>query len=171
MQQSGGHIDVRSEVRRGTTFSVFLPVAEWDTEVSVPAGIRGEVHGGTETILVVEDEKDVRELIEEILQSAGYRVLTAGDGQDAIVVASTDRGPIHLLLTDVLMPEMKGPSLARHLQAGRPGLRVLFMTGYPDPITDLAFGNATVLQKPFTARELSDRIHEVLHASGIPAGV
>lgn len=162
VRQSNGYIDVQSEPQHGATFTVLLPEAEQGLEAAAPHGAVVRTSVGSETVLLVEDEKDVRDLIEETLRSAGYRVLAAGNGQEATGIARTYPGPIHVLLSDVLMPGMRGPTLARQLQATRPNLRVLLMSGYTDPVTDLAEGDATLLQKPFSASELLQRIREVL---------
>jgi len=124
---------------------------------------------GGGTILMVEDYADLRDLIEEILRSAGYRVLMAPDGAAGLNLAREHDGEIDVLLTDIVMPNMLGPDLADQLRSGTPGLRVLFMSGHAQPAlgtTTLAPG-AVLLQKPFMADELLDKLHQVLTA---PAG-
>jgi signal transduction histidine kinase/CheY-like chemotaxis protein len=170
VQQSNGFIDVQSESRLGATFTVLLPEALRAADVAVPQVAGAPAGMGSEIVMLVEDERDVRELIEEMLRAAGYHVLTAADGHEAIGMARVYAGPIHVLLTDMVMPGMRGPTLARQLQASRPDLRVLFMSGYADPVTDVADGVAGLLQKPFSAAELLRRIRDVLQSPLVPVG-
>jgi CheY-like chemotaxis protein len=121
--------------------------------------------GREETLLVVDDDPDVRDLTAEILRERGYRILEAGSGEEAVRLAADYPRPIHLLLTDVLMPRMDGPTLARDLLSRRPGLKVLFMTGYSGRAlaTDGELPHGTeVLSKPFTFDDLTGRVRAVL---------
>jgi two-component system, cell cycle sensor histidine kinase and response regulator CckA len=122
---------------------------------------------GTETILVAEDEDGVRSLTREVLEKYGYTVLEASNGEEALKVAERHPGPLHLLLSDVVMPRMGGPELAQALVARRPDVKVLYMSGYTDhPMVRRGVVNAGVafLQKPFTPTVLVSRIREVLEA-------
>jgi CheY-like chemotaxis protein len=122
---------------------------------------------GTETILVAEDEDGVRSLTREVLEKFGYTVLEAANGEEALKVAERHQGPLHLLLSDVVMPRMGGPELAQELVARRPDVKVLYMSGYTDhPMVRRGVVNAGVafLQKPFTPTGLVSRIREVLEA-------
>ena len=122
---------------------------------------------GTETILVAEDEDGVRSLTREVLEKYGYTVLEAANGEEALKVADRHQGPLHLLLSDVVMPRMGGPELAQELVARRPEVKVLYMSGYTDhPMVRRGVVNAGVafLQKPFTPTVLVSRIREVLEA-------
>jgi DNA-binding NtrC family response regulator len=122
---------------------------------------------GTETILVAEDEDGVRSLTREVLEKYGYTVLEAANGEEALKVADRHHGPLHLLLSDVVMPRMGGPELAQELVARRPEVKVLYMSGYTDhPMVRRGVVNAGVafLQKPFTPTVLVSRIREVLEA-------
>src|SRR5207248_2793559 len=128
VKQSNGEIDVHSEPGRGTTFEIYLPRAGEPAGVS-PEGSREEGSAeGTETILVAEDEESVRQLVCEVLQSRGYRVLPAEDGAAALALSRRHDGPIHLLLTDVMMPGMNGPALVDQLRVELPDLKVLYMS-------------------------------------------
>jgi CheY-like chemotaxis protein len=122
---------------------------------------------GTETILVAEDEDGVRSLTRQVLEKYGYTVLEAANGEEALKVAERHQGPLHLLLSDVVMPRMGGPELAQALVARRPDVKVLYMSGYTDhPMVRRGVVNAGVafLQKPFTPTVLVSRIREVLEA-------
>jgi len=159
VKQSGGDIWVDSKPGSGTTFRIYLPVAEESRgEPEVPrevAPVRG-----SETILLVEDEDGVRRVVETMLKRRGYQVLASPSPADALAVAENHSGTIDLLITDMVMPGMSGRKMAEHMITARPNLRVLFVSGYSDPVdTD---GGAAFLQKPFTAEELAHKISEVL---------
>ena len=172
VKQSGGHIRVASELGQGTTFHIYLPCADEDNAPHeaatdlLPQSSARLVHG-TQTVLVAEDDADVLKLAAEVLQSCGYRVLAAGNGPEAVQISAQHDGPIHLLLTDVVMPQMNGQELAKHLQSQRPDLRVLYMSGYADNAIVqhgvLALG-AAFLPKPFTIEELTQMVRTVLEA-------
>jgi two-component system cell cycle sensor histidine kinase/response regulator CckA len=171
VKQSGGHVAVYSEVGRGSTFKIYLPRVADDGE---PLPARPPVvwpAGGGETILLVEDEAGVRELAREVLEEAGYPVVEASDPEQALRIAEQHDGPIHLLLTDVVMPRIDGPELARRLLAARPRLKVLFMSGYTDGAVAeqrLLERGTAFLQKPFTPDALARKVRQVLDA--LPAG-
>jgi PAS domain S-box-containing protein len=173
VKQSGGHIWVYSEVRRGTTFKICFPQAG-ETAEQPESAPPTEVARGAETVLLVEDAQRVREVVREILEMSGYRVLPAGLGPDAIELARQHAGPIQLLITDVVMPQMSGRELAQRLTALRPDLRVLYMSGYTDDAIVrhgvLAEG-MPFLSKPFTPEALAAKVREVLDGSrpGRPA--
>jgi PAS domain S-box-containing protein len=164
-KQSGGDIDVHSEVGKGTTVRVYLPqVEEAGVEVALKTPVRRPL-GGTETVLLVEDEVGVRKLFQEILRRHGYTVLEARDSQDAVMIGAEHPGPIHLLLTDVVMPQMSGGELAKRIRGMRPALRVLYVSGYADDASlrreapDLG---GAFLQKPFTPEVLLRTLRDVL---------
>jgi len=172
IKQSGGTIYVYSEPGRGTTFKMYLPrvMAPGPTEVPVaarPANVRG-----TETVLVVEDEHGVRSLTCRVLQTYGYTVLEAENGGEALLIAEQHPSPIHLLLTDVVLPRMSGRKLAERLVRDQPDLRVLYMSGYTDgSIVDhgaLDPGTAFI-QKPFTPDSLTQKLREVLDSPAASA--
>jgi CheY-like chemotaxis protein len=164
--QSGGHIEVESAVGEGTTFTILFPLVEG---APGPARAKTPEHAvqGSETILLVEDEDAVRTLMSRALSRYGFTVLTAGDGTEAIRLARAHEGDIHLLATDVVMPGMNGRDLAQALRRERPGLRVLFMSGYTDD-TLLRHGvyeaQEAFLQKPFPLQTLAAKVREVLSA-------
>ena len=167
VQQSGGTISVQSRQGEGseTTFRIYLPRSV-RAEAAFSAAPRfGPARGGTETILVVEDEAPLRALTATVLRRAGYDILEASDGADAVrVVAGTTR-PIHLLLTDVVMPRMNGRSLADKLSAEHPTMRILFMSGYTDDAAihqRVRTSRVAFLQKPLTPEVLLHKIREVL---------
>jgi PAS domain S-box-containing protein len=171
VKQSGGYIYVYSEVNRGTTFKIYLPQVTAEVDKAGPDTVRRRVTRGSETILFVEDEHSVRELVRDYLVGAGYCMLEASDGVQAQKVAAAHPGPIHMLITDVVMPHLSGPELATKLTAERPDLKVLFISGYTD---DTVFrhgvleGGVAFLQKPFNLKALSLKIREVLNDE-IPA--
>jgi PAS domain S-box-containing protein len=159
--QSAGHIDVRSAPAQGTTFTLLLPCGlrqDVAPLVLVPAYIAPST-SGHETVLLVEDERAVRKLTRELLEQEGYQVLEAGDGVEALQVAAQHRGAIDLLLTDVVMPRMKGPELAAKLAAQRPDLRVLFMSGHSERNGGALNG---IMVKPFRPETLAQRVREAL---------
>ncbi|HSM00661.1 MAG TPA: PAS domain S-box protein [Candidatus Limnocylindria bacterium] len=173
VKQSGGYIWAYSEVGRGTTFKVLLPGEEAVAELEEKEVAYLYPSGGKETVLVVEDEKLVRDLVREILSHHGYDVLEASRGAEALEVSGRQKGPIHLLISDVVMPGMTGPELARRLTALRPEMGVLFMSGYTDD-TILHHGvfehGAEYLQKPFKASALGAKVRKVLDAHSRETG-
>jgi signal transduction histidine kinase len=165
VKQSGGYIWMNSEVGKGTAFKIYLPrvnkLAERYTHETAPA----EIPGGTETILLVEDEHTVRRLAKDVLESNGYRVIEAASGKDAIRLAEDHPDSIDLLLTDVVMPEMGGRELAGRLTSLRPEIEVLFMSGYTDSTFfdhDVLEGGINFIQKPFTPEALALKAREAL---------
>jgi two-component system, cell cycle sensor histidine kinase and response regulator CckA len=167
VKQSGGFIAVDSQPGRGTVFEIYFPAAEGPLPQKKPKPVHEPTATGTETILLVEDEDAVRTIVSTVLQQAGYKVLEASGGRAAIDMASAHAEPIHLLITDVVMPEMGGRKLVEHLLAARPGLKVLYLSGHTDDAlvrhgvltADVAF-----LQKPFKIRALTTKVREVLAA-------
>ena len=164
VKQSGGHIWVYSEPGRGTTFKVYFPIVA-ETPEATAEPVRPAITTGNETVLLVEDEPALRELIETILRGNGFRVLAAPNPATALTLSRTHKNLLHLLLTDVVMPEMSGPELARQLQQERPHLKVLYMSGYASQFM-LHRGTlepgTQLLEKPFHPQTLLRRVREVL---------
>jgi PAS domain S-box-containing protein len=170
VKQSGGYVFAESELRKGTTFKVYLPQVDLPMEAASSQVARmADSASDSETILVVEDERAFRDLLYDGLQSRGYHVLIASNGVDALQVAERYDGPIRLLVTDVIMPQMSGPELARCLTKVRNNMGVLYMSGYTDDkvgnISE-SDGEATLLQKPFYIDDLVRKIQEMLHRKG-----
>jgi PAS domain S-box-containing protein len=165
IKQTGGYIFVQSELNRGTVFNIYLPRIEEPCQTpgllpAVPASA-----GGCETILLVEDEDSVRQLVRETLETCGYRVLQAANGQAAINLAARHPEPIHLIITDVVMPGLSGHDLVNQLLPARPNAKILYLSGYTEDavLNPNAPGPAKAfLQKPFTLQNLSRKVREVL---------
>jgi len=165
VKQSGGYIWVHSEIGKGSTFKVYLPrVFEHAQEIASPFPAPTALLG-KETILLVEDDPLVRDLALEILKTRGYCVLVADRPDAAIQLCRQHTGKIHLVLTDVIMPGMNGSQMVDEIAAMRPGISVLFMSGYTDTaiIRDGNFGQTTsFLQKPFSPTVLGRKVREML---------
>jgi PAS domain S-box-containing protein len=167
VKQSGGHIWLYSEVGRGTTFKVYFPCVPAG-EVDADADLAPTSGGGTETILLVEDEDLVRRAVREILKAKGYAILEARSGTDALSFCERFHGAIHLMLTDVVMPRMSGNEVAAKLAGLRPDMKVLYMSGYAEnTIVHHGVLDAGIdfIQKPFTPDALARKIREVLGAA------
>jgi PAS domain S-box-containing protein len=166
VKQSGGFISVSSELGHGAEFRIYLPAV-----LEMPSPILYSepqpVPGGCETVLLVEDEPALQQKICEVLQNAGYRVLSAADGAQALRLALEEARPIQLLLTDVVMPNVSGPRLAERLRTTRPDTKALYMSGYPDmgEGSEALRSQPNFIQKPFTQEELLRRIRKVLDSN------
>ncbi len=169
VKQCAGAITVCSEPGRGTTFSIYLPIVS-ETNVVRRRGLKeATVPPGTETILIVEDDSRVREIIRSVLSARGYHVLDAADPEEALQIYRERDGAINLVLTDVVMPTMSGPDLIARLTAEAPWLRVLYMSGHTADVAlrhGVHTGDADFLAKPFTASTLARKVREVLDRPG-----
>jgi two-component system cell cycle sensor histidine kinase/response regulator CckA len=168
VKQNEGHIGVYSEIGQGTVFKIYLPRLEQArVEMHSPQepATRDQVMRGNETILLVEDAEDLRKLSAGILADLGYQVLIAQDGHEALAIAEQHDGPIHLLLSDVVMPGMSGPDLADRLRAQRPETRVILMSGYANETLSrhgVLINSASILTKPLTLERLTEKVRQVL---------
>ena len=164
--QAAGHVRIESEPGRGTTFTILLPVTtESAGEAARTAPSEHTAYGLT--ALIVEDEDALREVTRRLLTRQGYTVITAANGAEAITAAKSYQGPIDLLLTDVIMPQMLGKEAARQIQQTRPDIRVLYMSGYAQPVLaseGRLDPDVLLLDKPFTERELLDKVHATVAA-------
>jgi two-component system, cell cycle sensor histidine kinase and response regulator CckA len=168
VKQSNGNIWVYSEPGRGTTFKIFLPRVDEPAEKLKVQEIGEEFPRGSETILVVEDDKEVRNLAVRILKRQGYTVLDGSYGDEAFSVCRQHKGPIHLLLTDVVMPGMDGRALSESLSQLHPEMKVLYMSGYTDDAVvrhGVMVKGINYIQKPFTVNALAKKVREVLEQS------
>jgi two-component system cell cycle sensor histidine kinase/response regulator CckA len=167
VKQNRGDIAVWSQPGRGAAFRIYLPGLKAETEPPREAGKRPTVVEGSETVLLAEDEPGVRNMIRQVLVSQGYDVHVACDGRDALRVYSELSGHVDLLVTDVVMPHMNGQELARQLTVLQPDLKVVYISGYAEPVLaryGVSGRGAMFLQKPFTPRELRRRVREALGA-------
>jgi signal transduction histidine kinase len=171
VQQSGGHIGLYSELGRGTTFKIYLP----RTEAEVPSGESRQdtrvLPIGSETVLLVEDDDGVRAFSRSVLQTSGYTVLEATGGREALRICEQHSGSIQMVVTDVVMPELGGRPLVERLAALRPGIKVLYISGYTDDAVirhGVLEAGTAFLQKPFTPAALSNKVREVLDQPDAP---
>jgi signal transduction histidine kinase len=166
VKQSAGHIVVDTEVGKGTTFRIYLPQVDEDVKGALLQPAAAQTGPASETIMLVEDEEPMRALLLEDLQASGYRVLAAGNGVEALQIAAQYRGSIDLLITDVIMPQISGPALARTLTEHRPNIKVIYISGYSDEkVRDIAMADPHValVQKPFQLKELNQKLRDVLN--------
>lgn len=164
--QAGGHIEFESEPGVGTTFYVYLPEATQEAAAAPQPGSQPDLLRGSETILLAEDEESIQRLVKGVLEQNGYQVLAASNGQLALELEEGYSGPIHLLLTDVVMPVLNGRELAERVVKRRPSIRVLYMSGYNEVMNQRRPPGESVdlLQKPFSAKVLLQRVRQALEA-------
>jgi CheY-like chemotaxis protein len=165
VKQTGGYIWVYSEVNQGTSFKIYLPRIDGVSRAAGENLTELPVVRGTETILFAEDSESLREMAAEYLQSIGYTVLTAASGDEALLRANEFTGTIHLLLTDVIMPELNGPELAKQVALLRPEIKVMFTSGYAsETLANRGSLDPAVafVQKPYRPKALARRIREML---------
>jgi|HubBroStandDraft_1064217.scaffolds.fasta_scaffold00056_54 two-component system cell cycle sensor histidine kinase/response regulator CckA len=165
IKQSGGYIFVQSEQGRGTVFNIYFPRIDEPSEALGATPVSLAAAGGSETVLLVEDEDSVRQLVRETLQSRGYRVLEAANGDAALTLAASHAHAIHLVITDIVMPGLSGHELVQKLLPARPAMKVLYLSGYAQDAfspADAAEAQKTFLQKPFTLQSLTRKVREIL---------
>ena len=165
VKQNGGTIEIYSEISRGTVFKVYFPVSTQALTESVQDRDRGNIPAGSETILIVEDREDVLEFSRDILSQAGYRVLTAESGEQALTVSESYGDKIHMLITDIILPGMNGREIAERISVLRPGIRVLYNSGYTAEVIDrqgVLEKGIQFINKPFSSQELTAKIREIL---------
>jgi PAS domain S-box-containing protein len=165
VKQSGGDIWVYSEPDKGSTFKIYLPRVDEPLEERTEKPLDDEFLRGSETILLVEDEEEVRKLAVRVLERQGYKVLAARDGEEALRICEQHRDPIHLMLTDVVMPGMNGHEVAKRLESFHPETKVLYMSGYTDNaivLHGVLVKGVHYIQKPFTVDALTKKVREVL---------
>jgi CheY-like chemotaxis protein len=165
VKQSSGNIWVYSEPGQGTTFKIYLPREEEPLEEIGEKVVKGELPRGNETVLVVEDEEEVRKLAVRILQKQGYKILEASQGNEALFICEQHEEPIHLLVTDVVMPGMSGRELSEHLISLHLETKILYMSGHTNSAIvhhGVLESGVNLLQKPFTPEALARKVREVL---------
>jgi two-component system cell cycle sensor histidine kinase/response regulator CckA len=173
VKQSGGYVWVYSEINKGTVFKVYLSRIEDAADAKEKKEPDGLVSQGCETVLLAEDSGSLREMTREYLESVGYTVLEAASGKEALQRAQEFTGPIHLLLTDVVMPEMSGPELATRMMSLRPGLKVIFTSGYTDDAIarqGILDPSVAFIQKPYRPKALARKIRGALGVTNQNSG-
>ena len=171
VKQNGGYIAIDSEPGSGTTVTVFWPMSD-QHEASAPSTQTPErAYGGAETILLVEDEAGIRNLMRKTLEPYGYRVLEARDVSDALAIAETHPGSIDLLLSDIIMPVLNGPDLAQRIVRHRPTIKVCYVSGFPNSLLSEQKREPQrmwFLAKPFTPQTLALKVRECLDSDSVP---
>jgi CheY-like chemotaxis protein len=165
VRQSGGSVDIQSAPGAGTTVSIYMPRVELPATPIASAPPAESAARGTETVLVVEDEDSLRALVQRALQARGYHVLSASDGEEALAVDASFSGPIHLLLSDLVMPGLTGADLAQRLVRRRPAMNVLYVSGFTHHVaftSGVMSRRTDFLQKPFTPEVLAARVRNML---------
>jgi CheY-like chemotaxis protein len=165
VKQAGGSITVKSQLGQGTIFQIFLPEIFHEDGPRESAKRAEQIARGSETILLVEDEETVRRLVGKVLRASGYTVVEASSGEEAVQICRRFPDPIHLVITDMIMPGMNGCALAERLRQSSPELKVLYISGYTENILNLygPLGKATAfLQKPFPPAVLTQKLRELL---------
>jgi two-component system cell cycle sensor histidine kinase/response regulator CckA len=167
VKQSGGYIWVTSEPGKGSTFQVYLPQVQEKPEPAAVPTTHEDVPFGTETVLIAEDEKEVREIAREFLVLSGYTVLEARDGEEALKIAASHAGPIHVLITDMIMPVVGGRELADRIRESRPETEIIYMSGYAEYGAEGKPGieeGGILLTKPFTRMGIVRAVSEILRS-------
>ena len=174
VKQNNGFIYANSEVGRGTTFTIYLPQVAGEIPGKTVTRMAEASQGVWETILVVEDEKSLRVICRHHLEALGYKVLVAETAEKALELSEQHPGDIHLLLTDVVLPEMNGRQLAERICAAKPGVKVMFMSGYTADVIaqrGVLEQNTVFIEKPFTRNDLGRKIRETLETSKVAISI
>jgi CheY-like chemotaxis protein len=164
IKQADGHICFESERGVGTTFRVFFPIVD-DASLSAPSLTSVGLRGGDETILLVEDEADVRQLLKDVLSVLGYKILIAQDGEEAVRISNDFAGTIHIMLVDVVMPKLNGLQAAREIFRQRPKTKVIFISGYTgdaELLHDIVSSGVSFIEKPFKSDFVAMKVRELL---------
>ena len=157
-----------SELGQGTTFKIYLPRIDQPLEEAVTPAAAPRSQDGSETILIVEDDAEVRRLLCQVLRARGYRVLESTKGDEAIAAVESHPGPVELIVADVVLPGMSGPEVVRHVAQRKPGIRALYISGYTDEAVQrhgILDSGVTFLSKPFLPDALATKVRELLDAS------
>jgi DNA-binding NtrC family response regulator len=163
VKQSGGYITVESELGKGSRFDVYFPAIARSADAKIPAAAPEVPARGNETVLLVEDEDAVRSLVREVLRGRGYQVLEAQKSAQALEICKTHPGPIDLLVTDVVLPQISGRALAQQLGPARPEMKVLYISGYTDDkMLQHGIPGTAFLQKPFSSDVLARTVRDML---------
>ncbi|RPH57853.1 response regulator, partial [bacterium] len=165
VKQYGGHLAVYSEVGRGTTFKIYFPRSTDTAERAVTRAVEVAAGGGTETILLIEDNDELRGSTHGVLEALGYRVVVAASGEEALVAIDEEDGEVDLVISDVVMPGMSGPEIVDRLRQDNPAIRAIFVSGYTDNVVlrhGILEGEFEFLEKPYSVNRLAAKIREVL---------
>ena len=166
MKQNNGHIWTYSEPGKGTTFKIYFPRIKAEEKSDIEEPLDENRLKGSETILVVEDSETLLKLTQKILEAYGYKILTAQSGNEAMEIFKGNVGPIHLLLTDVVMPGISGRKLAEQIQSKNPKVKVIYMSGYTDDNISkhgVLYDDIEFIEKPFSPKDLGLKVREVLN--------
>jgi len=165
VKQYGGYIFVYSEINKGTTFKIYFPKGEKSSICQIQCGKTEPTLKGKETILIVEDEEAVREILVEMLKELGYKVIEAKNGKEGLNIAKVHSANIDVILTDIIMPHMDGKGFIKQISDLYPGIKVIYMSGYPRNMVLENNSNITFIQKPFTTHQLSTKLRYILEGS------
>jgi len=165
VKQLGGNVTVYSEVGKGTTFKIYIPVCREEVMKKEKIQEAEEYPEGNEVLLVIEDEKEIIEYIEDVLKPLGYKIISGSSEKEILEKLEKFEGEVHLLLTDVILPDKSGPEIAKTLVSKIPNLKIIFMSGYPEEklhVSEIIEGKVNFISKPFSPSALARKVREVL---------